>query len=77
MDDIDRAADLERHQRQQALQRQKERSKEQPQWIEDGKVWCIDCGTEIRPERLKVKPDAARCIDCQRIHEQKEQHHAG
>jgi RNA polymerase-binding protein DksA len=26
---------------------------------------CIDCGTEISPERLNVVPTALRCIDCQ------------
>lgn len=26
---------------------------------------CIDCGTEINPERLNVVPTAIRCIDCQ------------
>lgn len=28
---------------------------------------CIDCGRSIARERLEALPDAARCIDCQRI----------
>lgn len=26
---------------------------------------CIDCGEEISPKRLKIFPDATRCILCQ------------
>ena len=32
-------------------------------------AYCIDCGFEITEERLKVKPDAVRCVDCQALHE--------
>jgi RNA polymerase-binding transcription factor DksA len=27
---------------------------------------CRDCGTEIPPERLRVMPEAVRCVSCQR-----------
>jgi DnaK suppressor protein len=27
---------------------------------------CVDCGAEISAGRLRIKPDAARCVDCQR-----------
>jgi len=27
---------------------------------------CVDCGGEISAGRLRVKPDATRCVDCQR-----------
>lgn len=30
---------------------------------------CIDCGSDIRYERLLAYPTAKRCIDCQRTHE--------
>lgn len=30
---------------------------------------CIDCGSDIRYERLLAYPTAKRCIDCQREHE--------
>ena len=30
---------------------------------------CLDCGGEIGFERLRVNPSAARCIDCQTVHE--------
>ncbi|MDH5650121.1 MAG: TraR/DksA family transcriptional regulator [Gammaproteobacteria bacterium] len=30
---------------------------------------CLDCGTEINLERLKIYPTAKRCIQCQTAHE--------
>lgn len=33
---------------------------------------CIDCGSDIRHERLLAYPTAKRCIDCQREHEQRQ-----
>lgn len=32
---------------------------------------CIDCGSDIRYERLLAYPTAKRCIDCQRDHERR------
>lgn len=32
-------------------------------------ILCIDCGTQIPPERRKAKPGCSRCIDCQEAHE--------
>ena len=38
--------------------------------IRDGSYGlCTDCGTEIPLARLRVKPEAVRCIDCQSVHE--------
>lgn len=31
---------------------------------------CTVCGRPIDPERLRVRPEAATCIDCQRAREQ-------
>ena len=31
---------------------------------------CIDCGTDIAPQRLQVSPEAPRCIGCQEKAEQ-------
>lgn len=28
---------------------------------------CVECGRRIPPERLEAVPDAARCIECQRL----------
>jgi DnaK suppressor protein len=34
--------------------------------IEDGSYGtCTDCGTQISEARLQVRPEAARCIECQ------------
>ena len=30
---------------------------------------CVDCGEDIRFERLQVQPAATRCIDCQKQHD--------
>lgn len=30
---------------------------------------CTDCGAEIPFERLKVEPDALRCVNCESKHE--------
>lgn len=30
---------------------------------------CVDCGVEIRFERLQAQPVAARCLECQARHE--------
>jgi RNA polymerase-binding protein DksA len=49
------AADDQRRQIRAALQR-----------IEDGSYGtCVDCGAQISEARLGVRPEAARCLDCQ------------
>lgn len=30
----------------------------------NGKIVCIDCMDEIPEARLKIKPDAVRCVEC-------------
>lgn len=32
---------------------------------------CVDCGASISEKRLKSYPDAARCLACQEIYEEK------
>lgn len=71
MDVIDHAKELELKQRQIALNETLERASEPPQEIIDGVVICIACGIDIPVARLEAKPNAARCIDCQEIEEQK------
>jgi DnaK suppressor protein len=40
------------------------------QRIEDGTYGrCVDCGREIPPARLEVRPEAARCVEDQARHE--------
>jgi DnaK suppressor protein len=40
--------------------------------IDDGSYGvCLDCGTAILEKRLKSYPDAARCLSCQEILEEK------
>ncbi len=34
--------------------------------IEDGTYGtCVDCGTPLPDERLEVRPEASRCVNCQ------------
>lgn len=45
---------------------QRERVKEALARIESGSFGrCIDCDRELPEERLEVRPEAARCVDCQ------------
>lgn len=76
MDIVDRAEALEERQRNLALKHHKSAQKELPQDIVDGVVYCIDCGVKVQEERLKAKPDAARCIGCQGIYEQRSRYRA-
>jgi RNA polymerase-binding transcription factor DksA len=41
-----------------------------PADIGRGDGHCVDCGGEIGAERLRVFPDAARCVRCQGTWEQ-------
>ncbi|MGH1460985.1 MAG: TraR/DksA C4-type zinc finger protein [Neptuniibacter sp.] len=69
-DIVDNAKKLELKQRQVALKNALSH-REPEQDIRDGKAFCISCGIEIPAARLAVKPNAARCIHCQQIEEQK------
>lgn len=33
---------------------------------------CIDCNADIGYARLKAEPAATRCLDCQKVHERRE-----
>ncbi|MCD1597878.1 TraR/DksA family transcriptional regulator [Rheinheimera aquimaris] len=70
-DILDRAAELEQHQRDQALKAALNRPKETPRQDEHGR-YCADCSTEIPALRLAKVPYAVRCIDCQTLTEHKE-----
>jgi len=38
---------------------------EPAQNVINGEILCIDCDAPIEPLRLKAKPNAARCVECQ------------
>jgi DnaK suppressor protein len=45
---------------------QQERVREALARIEAGTYGrCVDCGTELPDERLEVRPEASRCVNCQ------------
>lgn len=73
MDIADEAAMLEAAHRQAAIDNRNASHSDPPQNIDpDGTVRCVDCDAVIPPERLKARPDAARCIHCQAAHETRE-----
>lgn len=64
-DDLDRAKDLEMHQRDVAIKKQLAGAVETEEpLIVDGVHCCVDCGGEIPPKRLEARPESVRCIDC-------------
>lgn len=63
-DAIDRAADLEQRQRDQAIKAALKRPIETPRQDENGR-YCISCDIEIPAARLAAVPHAVRCISCQ------------
>ncbi|MBQ1782896.1 MAG: TraR/DksA C4-type zinc finger protein [Gammaproteobacteria bacterium] len=66
---IDRAAERTDELLAEALYQQRKRAAEPEQIVENGHVYCCDCGDQIARERLEAKPNAARCGDCQQLHE--------
>lgn len=62
-DAIDNACDLEEMQRAQALSNHKNKTTHQP-LVVDGVRCCIDCGDSIN-NRIKMLPNAVRCVICQ------------
>ena len=72
MDILDDAKKAEMEDCDRALANHFARTIEPAQDIENGIVYCIRCGREVERERLAVKPNAARCVECQTIHEQLE-----
>ncbi len=73
MDDLDRAKELEMHQRQVAINNTLN-AETLPSQLKDekGRVICLECGVLIPAGRLKAKPKAVHCIDCRYALEQKQ-----
>lgn len=71
-DDIDRAHELEELHRAAAIKAALKRQPYPPQDIDCGKVFCIDCGDEVPPARLRVEPLTPWCVQCQNYHELKD-----
>lgn len=75
MDDADRAKKLEVHQRHIALAAQQAKAADDDgakPVMANGVAHCIGCGVVIPPERLKVRPNAARCVNCKTIYEKRQ-----
>ncbi len=63
-DIFDKASELEEMHREQSITAAR-KTNEPAQYIDNGVVYCIDCGNDIPAARLKAKPNAARCVTCQ------------
>lgn len=65
MDVFDQATELERFDREAALQRVASRVDHAgPEWI-DGVACCRECGEPIPPKRLQALPGVGLCKTCQ------------
>ena len=65
MDFFDRASAQEAKFLRQALEIQKEKSRDKGESMTE----CIDCGDPIPEARRKAAPGCVRCIECQQEHE--------
>lgn len=72
-DPTDQASDLEEEQRTAAIQRHINRHRDTPATNARGRV-CLDCSKRIRAKRLLAHPNAVRCIEHARRHEQRLKH---
>ena len=68
-DQLDHAKALEMRHREAAIQEARDTASEPPQQIIAGVVHCIDCNDLVSSQRLRAKPNAARCIHCQTLKE--------
>lgn len=72
MDIIDDANESNQFHRDLAInQVLRSRAAERP-LVVGGIRYCIDCEEPIHDDRLRVKPDAVRCVDCQNAHDRRE-----
>lgn len=72
-DVVDRAQEREALNLDLALVRRSEAAtaRESPFEIE-GKRVCLDCFEPLTKKRLKAKPDAVRCVECQEMKEKQD-----
>lgn len=72
MDIVDRAQEREEHLRREALHAHAAAEDgEIARCDRDGYRICADCFDRLTAKRLRAKPEAARCVDCQDLYEQK------
>lgn len=63
-DALDKAKEREQEFREAAITAALQTSPEPKQWIQDGRILCLECGCEIPQARLEVDPKAAYCVPC-------------
>ena len=69
-DIADRAEELERLEREEALARHAQAAAEtEPPFEIEGRRVCLDCFEPLAKRRLKAAPRAVRCVDCQTEHD--------
>jgi phage/conjugal plasmid C-4 type zinc finger TraR family protein len=68
-DEIDQANDRAAFDTDLALRHARLTREHGDQRYQQGRVVCVDCGTDIPPARLLSLPHCWRCVDCQTAHE--------
>jgi len=76
MDDVDRAKQYEMQHRKRSLNAAlsvPEKSADEKQAADgQSRIICIDCQSVIPLERLNMRPDIVRCVDCKAAWEKKQ-----
>ena len=78
MDELDKAKEREMLDRELALQAQLAKSKQPVGKAKEknGKRYCLDCDSEIDPQRLKARPESVLCVYCKQKREKEQRIYA-
>ncbi|MBN1830277.1 MAG: TraR/DksA C4-type zinc finger protein [Deltaproteobacteria bacterium] len=71
MDRFDWASEIETQEREAAIARARENGSAEIPLVIAGVRCCRDCEEPIPAGRLRVRPDAVRCVSCQERHERR------
>jgi len=73
IDPLDHASEVEEMLRKHAIDAHKHRTvtREVPDEDEDGNRYCTSCGDDIPAARVKLVPDAVRCVKCESAKEER------
>lgn len=72
MDEVDRAQQNSEVYQDAAMKSHRVKCNASRDTLHASRPTCEDCGKRIPAARRKVKPDADRCIECQKIYERGE-----
>lgn len=72
-DAADRAQAIEEEDRADVLAARAAKMFHEEPRVVNGQRLCLDCDEPLSKKRLKFVPEAVRCVDCQKFHEEKQQ----